>query len=280
MKLGYFIILLSLVWAVYIVGQPVNAQMETYTNTPNTTKNTATGAGSEERQAQRLANAKTRAGKEIERRITALNRLLTRITSMKKLTPDQIATFTSQIQTEITNLTNLKAKIEADSDLKTLQEDIKSIVTSYRIYALFIPKLSLIAAADRIGAITDKLGSISDKLQTEIQQVQSLGKDVSSIQDAFDDLQAKIADAKVQYNAVIAEVTPLAPEGYPGNKSVLTDAKSKLKTGTDDLKAAQQDVKTIILGLKTLKKSSDTAMPKITSSATTPAVLTTQQPQL
>lgn len=210
---------------------------------------TTTG-GASARGAQRITNVKTRAEEEIDRRIAALNKLLTRLGNIKKLTADQIASFTTQIQAEITSLTALRAKIDADTDLATLLTDRKSIVSSYRVYVVFMPQIGLLAAADRMDTVALQMSSISAKLQTRIQTAQTNGKNVTALQAALTDLQSKLADEKVQTAAVVTEVVPLTPAGYPGNKTVILDARSKIKAGEADLKASRQDIKTIILGLR------------------------------
>lgn len=246
-----------------VVRVPVYAQTVTISNVRPTS---ATRAA--DRQNQQLTGLKVRADQELNRRIAALNKLLVRLSEMKKLSPDQIATFKSQIQAEITSLTNLKAKTDADSDLPTLQADKKSIVASYRIFALFIPKMQLLAAADRMEIIADKLSDLATTLQSKIQQAQESGKDVTALQSSLSDMQAKLVDAKVQYNAVITEVTPLIPEGYPENKTILQDARLKLKAGAADLKTAHQDAKTIITGLKGMKVKLTPSVSPATPSAT------------
>ncbi len=205
-----------------------------------------------EKATQRLSNLKNRADKEVDRRVASLNNLVGKVNSIKRLTDSQKSTFVSQIQTEVTNLTTLKAKIDADTDLDTLKADIKSIVNSYRVYALFIPKIHLLVAADGMLETADKFTALVTKLQTKIQAAQGAGKDVSSLQATLTDLQSKITDAKNQANQVISTVTPLAPEGYPGNKTTLQTASNMLKTGRADFKAARDDAKTIVSGLKAL----------------------------
>lgn len=213
----------------------------------------------------RVTNLKEKADREIDRRITSLNNITNKINAMKKLSVSDKQSFSLQIQTEITNLTTLKTKIDADTDLPTLKTDVQSIVKSYRVYALFIPKLGIIIAADRMGETADNLDKLAGKLQTKIQDAQASGKNVSSLQTLLADMQKQTADARTQYSAASSEVMTLTPEGYPGNKSTLQDARSKLKTAHTDLKKAGQDARKIINELKGPKDT-----PKATSSANIP----------
>lgn len=224
--------------------------------TPVTTGTTTTGARAAARQQaqqDRMTNLKARANQEVDRRIASLNKLIARITSVKRLTADQKTTFTGQIQTEVTNLTTLKAKIDADADLVTLKTDVQSIILSYRVYALFMPKIHLLAAADSMIEVTDRITELSTKIQQKIQEAQTGGNDVTAIQISFTDMQAKVADAKKQAQNVIDTVIPLTPDGYPDNKTTLTNARTLLQVGRSDLTAVRQDIEAIRQGFKSFR---------------------------
>lgn len=186
---------------------------------------------------------------------TILNTALAQINVATKLSASDKSNFSSQIQADITSLTSLKAKIDADTDLTTIKADAQSIFTSFRVYAVFLPQVHELAAVDRMGVTADNLATIVTKLQARIQTAQSQGKDVSQLNTLLADMQAKIADARVQYAAVEAEISPLTPASYPGSKATFADARSKIKIGTTDLKAAFSDAKQIVAGLKALGKA-------------------------
>ncbi len=228
----------------------------------------------QERTDTRMDNLKNRANQEITRRIASLQKLLTRISEIKKITDSQKASFTSQVQTEINNLTTLQAKIQADTDTATLKTDVQSIVQSYRVYALFMPKIEILGAADRILTTSDQVTAEVTKLQTKIDEAKAKGKDVTTLQALLTDLQAKVTDAKLQAQNAITTVTPLTPDGYPGNKTSLESARTMIKTGHQDLLTAREDAKKIIKELlsflKTLKPSGVPITPK-PSTATTSA---------
>lgn len=218
-------------------------------------------------QDNKMANLKERADTEITRRIDALNRINTRLTNIKHLTDAQKSSFSSQISTEIANLTALKTKIDADTDLTTLKTDVQSIVLSYRVFALFIPQIQMVGAADRILNITDIMNQFATKLSTRITNAKNAGHDVTSLQALLTDMQSKITDAITQANNVVTTVAGLTPAGYPGNKSSLQTARKMLQTARLDLVTAGQDGKKIIQGLRSFKTTS------ITPIATTPTVV-------
>lgn len=203
----------------------------------------ATGAAN--RQIKAVANLKTKGDKEIDRRVASLINVITRLNETKRLTDGERQKLISGVQAEINSLTQLKAKIDAGTDLATLRADIQSIVKSYRTYVVYIPQIHIIAAADKIIEIADQITAMTGKLQADIDRAQSEGRDTVAMRAALTDLQAKVNDAKIQATAAKDEVMSLTPDGYPGNKATLQDARSKIKAATQDLKTARQDIKTI-----------------------------------
>lgn len=216
-------------------------------------------------QNAQMANLQARGVQEIDRRVASLTSLITRISNLKKLTTEQKTTFTAQVQNEITNLNTLKAKIQADTTIDTLRVDVKSIVASYRIYALFMPQIQIMAAADSLLQAADQATELAGKLATRIQQAQAAGSDVTMLTTLLSDMQSKITEAKTQANTVISTVAALTPEGYPENKTTLQATRSQLVTAKQALLAARTNAKTIIAGLKNIRV---TTLPSASSSAT------------
>ncbi|OGH07697.1 MAG: hypothetical protein A2171_00605 [Candidatus Levybacteria bacterium RBG_13_35_9] len=253
-------------------------------NAQTRTDNLRTGSASAQAQTIKaqneqklMENLKERANKEIDRRIAALNKLLTRLGQMKKLSAEQISSLQAQIQTDINGLNTLKAKINADTDLTTLRTDVKSIVTDYRIFAFFMKYINLSAALERASNLYDKLLVVHGKLAAKITEAASNGKDVTQLNTKLSDMKAKLDSAKTLIDAAIAEISGLNAQGYPGNTATLADARTKLKTAHQNLKDAHILSKKIINDLRSLNKSS--SFPTVTGAPTsTPTATLTPTP--
>ncbi len=217
------------------------------------------------RQTQRLDERMTRLHQrcdtEISTRLTNLNNLNNVVGQLKKLSPSQVLQFQTEIRTDITNLTNLKTKCDADTNPTTLISDIKSIFTSYRVYAVFMPQVRLLAAADRTATTVDLFNDYSSKLAYRINAQGNPANLVSLL----NDMNAKIADAKTQYTNAINLVSPLSPSSYPGSNPALISARTDLKTAYQDLRASFADAKQIRQGLKSLGGTSITSSPSPTA---------------
>lgn len=198
----------------------------------------------------RMTIIKTRADSQIEMRLSSLNTAMTKIGEVKRLTADEQTTFSNEIQQDITALTALKTKIDADTDVATLKTDATAIYSDYRVYAVFLPQIHEIISTDIIKITATNLTTIAGKLSERIQEMQSSGKSAADLQGFLTDMQAKIADAQAQGTAAFNEIVSLTPGSYPGSSSILKDARTKIKTATSDLKAAFVDAKLIRAGLK------------------------------
>jgi TolA-binding protein len=216
----------------------------------------ASPVGTNQKQTQRISNLKTRADTEISRRINDLNKLIDRLNGMKRLSDSQKTTFVSGIQSEVSSLSTLKSKIDADTDVATLKSDVQSIVGSYRVYLVFMPQIQIMSAADRIDTSILSVNSMVTKLNDRIGKAKAAGSDVTAVEALVADMTAKSTDAQSQADSASAEVASLTPSGYPGNTSQLKDARSKIQAATADLKIAVTDAQTVIKDLKALVKSS------------------------
>ena len=219
---------------------------------------------------QRIVKRKEKANQEINRRLASLAKLKTIIQNMKHITDTQKASLTATIDAQVASLTALKTKIAADTDLNTLKTDQKQITQSHRIYALVLPQVQILAAANRALNVSELLMALTLKLEERINKAASEGKAVTSLQTALTDMKAKIADAKVQAEAAITAVVSLTPDNGDQakatlNRQALLDGRAKLKAARVANNAAKQQAQVIRQGLRGFGTATTTpATPPVT----------------
>lgn len=253
---------------VFAMDEMVTTQAQISPSTavlPATTKATTTT-----KSATSLEVLQTRATGEIDRRLMALQEGLTKVSGMKKIADAEKQELTTAIQSEITKLTDLKTKISSATDVTTLKTDTATIVTQYRIFALFLPKIHLLAAADVLGTTIDELTILATKLETRITAAETAGMSVTALKTTHTAMLDKIADAKKQYESILTNVTPLTPDGYPGNRSTLTSARTLLSTARKNLMGAATDARSIMTSLKAFRPGE--ATPTVSSSSAAPSM--------
>ncbi|HVW23207.1 MAG TPA: hypothetical protein VHB51_01855 [Candidatus Saccharimonadales bacterium] len=198
----------------------------------------------------RLQRIISRGDKEIERRLKTLNRLSSKVPSGSKLSDADKSNLTAAVQAEITDLTNLKTKLDADTDVNTAASDALSIITEYRVYALIVPKIQLVRAADAQQVAEAKLTVLAGKLQTSLSTAQSKGQDISTEQALLTDMNAKIAAAQAISSQVGSTVLGFQPNDRNSNPSLLSGYRDQLQTAQADIRVASNDAQSIINFLK------------------------------
>ncbi|MDE1924747.1 MAG: hypothetical protein KGH79_01020 [Patescibacteria group bacterium] len=246
--------------------------------TANTSANVgAAGASANVSGSATLTAAETKAisrgDQEITRRIQALNDLNTRVQGMQAVTDSFKQNLAASIQTEITTLTTLKAKIDADTDLATLKTDIQSITKSYRVYVLILPQGRIAAAADRVVTIVSMMSTLGSKLQARVQTASSAGNDTTALTAALTDMSSKLQDAQTQAQAAVTATASLQPDNgnatvMASNTAALKQARTDIQTATKDLQAARKDITTVVSGLA--KFNANVNASSTTQTSTTP----------
>ncbi|MFI5271270.1 MAG: hypothetical protein ACHQT9_04470 [Candidatus Saccharimonadales bacterium] len=229
------------------------------TSSDTTTKTPATTGPSAAQIQAHVTRIIARGTAEIDRRIASLTQLSGRLSGAKHLTSDQIAGLNSTINTNIDNLKALKTKLASDASisdpanaLSTAQADAKSIINSYRIYALIIPQIQMIRAADDQQVGEAKLAQLSTKLGIRITTAQAQGKDVTSLTTSLDDLNSKVTAAQGISSTIESDIIGIQPNDYNSNHTVLSSFQAQLKTAHADIAAAIKDAQAIVTGLKSL----------------------------
>ena len=201
--------------------------------------------------------------KEISKRIDSLNSLSTRVEEMRNISVSEKTNIDSQIQTQISNLSVLKSKIDADTDTTTLKDDLKSITEKYRIYALILPEIQIVAASDRLNTIASDIGAIADKLQMRINTEQVAGKNIANIQVTLNNLKNKVTDAQLQASTSINRIVSLSPDQgdkivMQSNNTALKQSRADIRVGTIDIQVARKDAEIIIKSIRSFHKDTPT----------------------
>ena len=219
-----------------------------------------------------ITRAEARADQELDRRTTNLNDLLAKVADIKNLSAADKTSISTAITNQVVGLAQLKTKIDADTDAATVKTDVQSITGSYRIYALVLPQVRVIVAADRVVTIASEMQLVSAKLESRISAAQSAGADMSAAANTFADFNAKVADAGTQAQAAVTEIATLVPDQgdktkMASNTAALKDARAKVVAAQKDLVAARKDAATIVAAVKGTP-TTPVAAPATTASTT------------
>ena len=214
----------------------------------------------EERKNNRLAEAKERAEREIERRIERLEELSERLAKMVRLSDADRVGLQATIDAQITALEALSLQIESTTATTSLRAYIESITKTYRIYALIMPQIQIIAAADRVLGAATQLEQLVGKLDERVAMAESAGGDVAALKTSINNMRTKIASARAKAEEAKAAVKALAPDNGDQavqqlNLAALKDARTKIRSAQQELKDARKDAGVVRRGLRDLSRS-------------------------
>lgn len=198
-------------------------------------------------QQARLEVARRAATAAITRRVLALRELTTGANSIIRLSEANRAALTTQIQAQITALSNLNAKIQGDTDEATLRADAQKIVDDFRVYVLTIPKARSVVASDIELNAVDRLTRLSDRLA---QTIEASKKDTAAADADLAALRAKLASVTSAVSPLAAGLLALQPAGYPANRSTLDQTRAALRTSRTALADATALARRVIADLK------------------------------
>lgn len=220
----------------------------------------------------KIAPAIVKGDKEIDRRVKALTDLAARLGATQRVTATFKQTLTTNVQNQINGLTQLKAKIDADTDLETLKTDSKTIAESYRTFALVMPQTNIAVAADREVTLVAMLNQLGAKLQARVQAAGQSGADVTKITVVLKDMSDKLADADIQVKASVSVSASLTPDNgdkdkMTANQQALKTARADIEASRKDLLAARKDAEQVIKALKSLPTPTSNAS---STTSTTP----------
>ena len=193
---------------------------------------------------QKIAKIRTAADKELDKRIEDLNKLISRLQEFKNLSENDRIAVISPVNELITNLRNLRTEIDETNSTTTIKNARDSITKNYRVYALFMPKMQIIAAADRTITMVSMMAIVGTKLENRL-NAQATSSTVTSanltaLQARLADFKLKIADAKVQADSAINIVAILSPD--QGDKTIMASNLAALKEARSKIKLAQADL--------------------------------------
>lgn len=215
-------------------------------------------------QTTELAKIQQRGATMIDQRITSLTKLLGRVNEDTKLTTDDKTLLSSDIQTVISALQTLKAKIQADTDTTTARADTKTIVTSYHIYVIFEPKERLLITIGNLTALANNVQKVTTNVQNYINTQNGKGFDTATWQAAVTDIQNKLADINTRLAADKALLTNLSLSNTDAAKTAFTTVRQDLATVRQDFAAIRADFAKIRAGVKAdVKKSALSGTPVV-----------------
>jgi hypothetical protein len=193
----------------------------------------------------------------IGNRQNSLNTLKSKIStdlSEHKLTSDQASALQADVATNQTGLSNLKSKLDAETDVKAARQDIANIFLQFRIYAVVLPRDYRRIQFDIEINAKNLMQGFASKIKDALSSAPA--NEQTQLNALFSDYQKQVAAAESQLDSAQQDFPALTPENFNQNRlsyeSTRTALNTALEAARTDLHQAAQDLKQMahILGIK------------------------------
>ena len=226
-----------------------------------------------QRQSTELQNIISRSNTLISNRLASLNALSTRLQNDTHLSASEKSTLSSDIQTDISGLTALKTKIDADTDATTARSDEKTIITNYYVYAAFEPKVRYLIILNNLQTTTTNLQALVPQLQNLINTLKSQGKDVTQLQSLLTDASSQLQTINTTITSGITTVENIPTTSQPASgtfSSIKTNITQVVKTAFAKIRSDLSQMRPLFKQL--ISQGSTTPAPSQAATTTTPSV--------
>lgn len=246
-------VLCSLVAAAVIVAAlPVAAMAQTETDRP--TRDTEV---TDEQRTDRLDAAKARVVAQIERRLTALDRLSSRIDKAKHITENHAASLNADIRAAREVLQDGVSAVDAVETVEELRRVAPPIFETTLVFALLGPKTHAVIGSDAVVGTAARFDEAELKMQDALDALAAAGIDIAEAQADLDEMARLVADAEATGGPVARLVVELQPADWPDPaKSTLADAKGALKSARNELRQARELARSVT---RFIRSNSDSA---------------------
>ena len=186
--------------------------------------------------ANRLAWVKRNSAELIDHRVSSLDGSIAAVQAKSFLGADQ-ASLVSEMQSDVTGLQALDAKIQADTDLTTALQDRASIFTGFRVYFLVLPVVSDVTQADwysnfKLPALNGQITQVQGEENTSNQLV--LAPLVAG-------MQSEVGIVTSATNGLVAQLLAYNPAQWDSNHRLLLTADDNLKISSQSVSVAERD---------------------------------------
>ena len=188
----------------------------------------------------------------VDKRVTTITKYDSALAKTKYISEPTLTAIRGELNKITGELSSLKAKIMNETDIPTLRADVKSIVTNYRVYQVFLPQSAGIVAVDRMRAYSTKLDEVSTKIGAKADEVEGQGKDVSEVRSLLSSATASIASGKTSTDAALEKFNGMSISNPEGARTLRIDGRSSLQTARTNFSSARVSLRDAVQKLKQL----------------------------
>ncbi len=200
-----------------------------------------------------LAAWKVAVNARIDVRLATLSALKIAVAGATNVTSAHRSTLTALLASDVSGLTALRTKADAETTVAAVRADGRTMVVDYRIYMLVVPKVRFTIAGDTEAAVITRLTSVHDTLSQVATKLAGQGKNTGPEQAEIADMASKLDAATTALNGTIDALLAVTPSPDPSAmRAAVSPVRDAVHTARNDIKTAIADARTARAGLKAL----------------------------
>lgn len=217
---------------------------------------------------EKIQKIKTASDKILDQRIENLNKLKERVSLYKNVNDTDKTSINTVIVNVITDLVNLRNVIENATSTDFVKQARENINNNYRVYALIMPQLNIIASADRMITTISMLNIVGSKIEVRLNAV-ATGTEITSANlvtanKFLQSMKDKLVQSQMDAQSAVTLVAPLVPDQgdkavAESNLKIMKDARVKIKSAHTNIVNAKKDADSITKILAKERKIQKTA---------------------
>jgi hypothetical protein len=194
--------------------------------------------------------------KMIDKRIAAITKYDGFLNQTKHISQPVLDTVQGELSRVSGELGSLKTKIQSETDIETLKTLVRSIVTDYYVYRVFLPQSAGIVSVDRMRAYEAKLIELNSKISAKADQLEEQGMDVSEIRNLISTADGYLTTGKGYISTAESKFTSMSISDPEGAKTLKLDGRSALLDARKSFSEARGNMRQAVQKIKKLLKPS------------------------
>src|SRR5579859_52212 len=185
---------------------------------------------------------------QITNRLDALGTLNTKAISEHsagRISDSIFASISGDVSNDQQGLTQLKGKLDAETDITAARQDVKNIYVHFRVYAVVLPRDYREIWYGVMSFVDHKLRDLQPKLENAIAHAPA--SEQAQLNQLYSDYKGQLQEAESQLDAAQGQFATLTVNTFNNDLSVyqtaLSDAKTDEQTAHRDLHQASSDLR-------------------------------------
>lgn len=192
----------------------------------------------------------------IDKRTAAIQKYDGLLNQTKYISDAALAKAQGELSRVNGEISSLKTKILAETDIPALKEDVKSIVNNYRVYQVFLPQAAGLVSVDRMKTYEAKLNETKNKISQKTDELEGQGKDTSAIRNLISLAEGNISAGAGYIATAENKFASMTITDFEGARTLKIDGRSALNSARQGFSEARKNMRDAAQEIKKLAKPS------------------------